>query len=1230
MQKIKKLFQFLFLVCFCVGFRSFSSPALATYVDPNGPHLTISGTISLPAGRVAPVGGISGYVNAVNGFETWNEAAFVISEGTNSMEYSIMMPPEPQGAEYWDNYGCQVNYRLVDNDSGKYLDTGYYSASGTVKDNELASRVELLQPEYHFMVFKNADGINLSLIPSKTISGTITLPNDTFAPTGGIGGVVNTYSAGGTLVDSVRFDIPQGDKYVGYSASVPDGDGYKVNYLLDDGYDGYLTKGYYSTGVTNWNSVSASSIDVSTNDASGINLTLLGILHGTILLPQGMTVPEGGINGYVYIQTDQIVKIVNFYISEGGNSAIYSAAVPLDVAGGFSVSYQLYDNYGRYFTSGYYSSSGTVRDMYSASLVNVSTSGASETDLTLIPGKIISGTVSLPQGDVAPAGGINEVVRIFPLDGPYEVAGFNIPEGGNSANYSAVLPLDAASQVYRVYYVLDNEYESYIKYGYYSTTGTTGWWDSSSLVDVSSNDASGINLTLLQRKIISGTVSLPQGMVAPVGGIDGALQIGDAINDYGLIVNEDFHIPEGGNSATYSAEVPKNVAGGGYIVEYYLDFNDYGEYENGGYYSAAGTTLNSESASRVDVSADDALGINLTLLTLELPGGDISTITSDEYTVDTETITDVPFGTSKTTFLAALTKGQANQIWDSDGLHSTVISGDTFVVTAQDGTIKTTYTVTTNADVTNYNAALAAVHEADYTTAAWATYQGIVGANEVTDHNTQAEIDTATENIIAAQGDLLGLNQTIPDGEGNVILSGETTEVVITDPDHAVDITIANGTNNPKIDVSDFITDGVGTLPEITIGSDVADVAISSHTTVTSADSNWDGVIAAPTATTITLPDISGSTRTVSEAIEVGFTGAMLSFDKAVRILLPNQAGKRAGYSRNGGVFTEITNICSADNQDAGDALAPDGDCKIDDVVGNNLVIWTKHFTTFATYMQKDIAATPTTSLAGGTYTSNQSVTLSTSTSGATIYYTIDGSTPTTSSAVYTSPLSITGATTLKAIAIKTGMTNSGVMSKIYTISIPQVVAPTASPAGGTYNSNQSVTLSTTTSGAMIHYTTDGSTPTSSSATYSSPLSISGATTLKAIAVKSGMNDSSVMTEAYNVQVTTNTPTLTYSTSKKVKRNITFTFKNLTLIKKKYVKVRLNGRKVTVAKVRISGNDSLVTVTLKYGKWSTGNYTLVMSYKNQIKIPYLKKGKTKYRKGWASGSVISENIFSII
>ena len=80
------------------------------------------------------------------------------------------------------------------------------------------------------------------------------------------------------------------------------------------------------------------------------------------------------------------------------------------------------------------------------------------------------------------------------------------------------------------------------------------------------------------------------------------------------------------------------------------------------------------------------------------------------------------------------------------------------------------------------------------------------------------------------------------------------------------------------------------------------------------------------------------------------------------------------------------------------------------------------------------------------------------------------------------------------------------------------VATPTFSPAAGTYYEAQNVTISCSTQGAAIHYTLDGSTPTANSATYSAPIAISQTTTVKAMAVKAGMNNSNVATATYTIQ----------------------------------------------------------------------------------------------------------------
>ena len=164
-------------------------------------------------------------------------------------------------------------------------------------------------------------------------------------------------------------------------------------------------------------------------------------------------------------------------------------------------------------------------------------------------------------------------------------------------------------------------------------------------------------------------------------------------------------------------------------------------------------------------------------------------------------------------------------------------------------------------------------------------------------------------------------------------------------------------------------------------------------------------------------------------------------------------------------------------------------------------------------------AATPTFSPIGGTYTSAQSVTLSDTTSGAAIYYTTDGSTPTTTSAVYSTPISVSSNTTIKAIAAASGFSQSAVGTAAYTINLPQAATPAFSPAAGTYTSTQSVAISDTTAGATIFYTTNGSTPTTSSTKYTAPISVSSSQTIKAIATASGFSQSSVGSAAYTINL---------------------------------------------------------------------------------------------------------------
>lgn len=81
-----------------------------------------------------------------------------------------------------------------------------------------------------------------------------------------------------------------------------------------------------------------------------------------------------------------------------------------------------------------------------------------------------------------------------------------------------------------------------------------------------------------------------------------------------------------------------------------------------------------------------------------------------------------------------------------------------------------------------------------------------------------------------------------------------------------------------------------------------------------------------------------------------------------------------------------------------------------------------------------------------------------------------------------------------------------------------KVVKPVANVKGGTYSSSQNVTLSTTTAGATIRYTTNGFEPSAASSEYTSAISITVDTILKAKAIKDGIADSETMTEVYIIE----------------------------------------------------------------------------------------------------------------
>jgi Legume lectin domain/Chitobiase/beta-hexosaminidase C-terminal domain/MBG domain (YGX type)/Right handed beta helix region len=131
------------------------------------------------------------------------------------------------------------------------------------------------------------------------------------------------------------------------------------------------------------------------------------------------------------------------------------------------------------------------------------------------------------------------------------------------------------------------------------------------------------------------------------------------------------------------------------------------------------------------------------------------------------------------------------------------------------------------------------------------------------------------------------------------------------------------------------------------------------------------------------------------------------------------------------------------------------------------------------------ITAKPVFSLASGTYTSVQSVTISDATNGVTIYYTVDGKTPTTSSTIYTQAIKVGTTTTLKAIAQANGSAVSATATADFTIKLSQINFIDGFSGAG----NLQLNGKTTVIGSTLELT-DGKTNEASSAFFATPVSV--------------------------------------------------------------------------------------------------------------------------------------------
>jgi len=243
------------------------------------------------------------------------------------------------------------------------------------------------------------------------------------------------------------------------------------------------------------------------------------------------------------------------------------------------------------------------------------------------------------------------------------------------------------------------------------------------------------------------------------------------------------------------------------------------------------------------------------------------------------------------------------------------------------------------------------------------------------------------------------------------------------------------------------------------------------------------------------------SDETLSSMLEFIASNAPASLDLKSRAVVVNTSSKTKGEVISVSVFETNAGVIASKTFKVGDP----------EIVQPEI---TEPEVTQPVVSTPSPAARPTANVTSGAVDSGTIVSLS-STDGASIYYTVDGSVPSTSSTLYTDPITVTQAVTIKAIAVKSGRSNSSVLTLIYTIK-PQAASPTATVDNGAVDAGTLVSLNSA-DGASIYYTINGDTPDTSSTLYTGPISITQEVTIKAIAVKSGMTNSEVASFTYTI-----------------------------------------------------------------------------------------------------------------
>jgi len=462
-------------------------------------------------------------------------------------------------------------------------------------------------------------------VPLLAVSGTVTLSEP--APAGGCAIDIHLQEAGWYSQAIQTFTVPAGELSVPYDLFTESFTQGTVWYeILNDCGDHYPV-GYYTGPPAPYVSYDEDKAIVLSGTSNLANMTIpLGRrVNGQVKLP---STDVAGTDIFLDVTANAVSNwftLTDFVlIPAGGASASYSLLLPPDDLEQWVIGFEIIEGGGyKYYHTGYYVNNiptfspnfmttwdyDTAQRLYS----NQSYSGI---DMTIFWGHTITGTVSLPAGRVAPAGGLELLMwsrQLTYYNGEDEIF-VTIPEGGSSAAYTLVMPATNFNEAWEVTYncayysytkCLD---EGYLEKGYYAGPSQPTFFVSQNYGLIGRENHVNIDLTLIRTKIIFGDIKLPA--PAPAGGLTFDVFADDPVYP-GALSGPSVSIPAGSKSASYKVHFPENSTLN-WRVLYRLWESSKGYIERG-YYSTSGTTHLQNQATMLN-GATDHYHIDLTAI----------------------------------------------------------------------------------------------------------------------------------------------------------------------------------------------------------------------------------------------------------------------------------------------------------------------------------------------------------------------------------------------------------------------------------------------------------------------------------------------------------------------------------------------------------------------------------------------------------------------------------------